>query len=219
MDAGDIFQLKVSQIAPSMGDEGLNVFFYRLISGEFVLDDFIGAFVLNVVLPMRTVQHSSIEYRYIELANIFNLDEFAVRSWDAGELVGLAGGAAPAPANAFNFTLRRTSRAVRNGAKRLLGVPSGEYVGGVLTSGGFIASMNNVANAFGETLTEPISDAVLSPCIVKRVKTANPDYPATSKYPFKYSLPTALLSSVSTLVASVSFSNFASTQVSRKTNR
>lgn len=129
MIVGDVFQIKVSQVSPNIGDEALNIFFYRLATGLFELDDFIGQFVLEVILNMRTVQHTSTEYRYIEMINIFNLDELAIRTYTAGELIGLAGGSAPAPANAFNFTLRRSSRSVRNGSKRLMGVPSTEYVG------------------------------------------------------------------------------------------
>lgn len=88
-----------------------------------------------------------------------------------------------------------------------------------MTSAGFLGDMNDVANSYAAEIEEPISGAILRPVIVKRVKTANPDYPDDSKYPFKYTLPTAQLGSTVVDVNGCSFSVFASTQVTRKTNR
>jgi hypothetical protein len=219
MVVGDVFEIKVSQTTPNIGDEMLNVFFYKLMTGEFVLDDLIGQFVLDVVLQMRTIQSVACQYRAITVTNLFNLDEFFVRTYDVNELVGLVNLAVAPPSTALNFTLHRTSRTVRNGSKRIGGVPNPTVQEGRITDSTYLGDMSDLADAMSAELTEPISGAVLRPVIVKRIKTANPDYPDNSKYPFKYTLPTEQGETPIVEVGQTTFSIYTSTQVSRKTNR
>lgn len=219
MLVGDVFELKVSQFVPNIGDEVLNVYFYKLMTGTFVLDDFIGLFVLNVILPLRNMQSSQLAYRTFTLSNIFNLDEFFVRSYNDYDLAGLIISPTAPPSTAVNFTLHRSSRTVRNGSKRIGGLPNNVVTEGRIVDGFILTQMATVAAAMSEELTEPISGAVLRPCIVGRVKTPNPDYPADSKYEFKYALPEAQGDSPVVEVAQTTFSAFTSTQVTRKTNR
>lgn len=219
MEVGDVFEVKVSQVVPNIGDEQLNVFFYKLMTGTFVLDDFIGEFVLDVILQMRTIQVELCEYRSITLTNLFNLDEFFVRNYDVGELKGLNTFAPAPPSTALNYTLHRTSRTVRNGSKRIGGLPNPLVAEGRIIDATYLGNMTDLADALSLEITEPISGAVLRPVIVKRIKTANPDYPATSKYPFKYTLPTEQGETPIVEVGQATYSVYTSTQVSRKTNR
>lgn len=219
MEAGDVIQIKSVAITPNIGDEMINIYFYRLDSGTPLMDDIIGAFILKPLLAIRGMQTDGVQYRSIEAINLFNLDEFAVRSYSGADLAGLLVEATAPPSTAVGFTLRRSSRTVRNGAKRIGGVPNANVVQGALTGTSFLAQVAAVAGDMGEPMEEGVSDAVLTPVIVKRIKTPNPDYPDDSKYPFKYLLPTEQGQTPIVPVAGVGFSSFATTQTTRKTNR
>lgn len=219
MAVGDVIQLKVGQTVPNVGDVALNVFFYEIQTGISTLDDFIGQFILDVVLNMRTLQSTACEYDYIEAVNLFNEAEFALRTFAPAELTGLIGSGPCPPSTALGFTLKRSSRAVRNGSKRIAGAPSSIIANGGIADATYLGDMNDLAEAMAADITEPIGGAVFRPVIVKRIKTANPDYPTHSKYPFLYALPTEQGETPVVDVAGCTFSVYATTQVSRKTNR
>jgi len=219
MEVGDVIEIKVAAITPNVADEALNVFFYRVATGIAEMSDIVDAFVLDVLLPYRGIQTQGVQYRSITATNLFNLDEFHIRSYSGSDLEGIINEFTAPPSTAINMTLHRTSRTVRNGAKRLFGFPNVNVQEGVVQGVSFLGDLNEVAVAIGAELDEPISGAVLRPVIVKRIKTANPDYPLKSKYPFKYLLPTEQGQTPVVDVGQVTFSIFSSTQVTRKTNR
>ena len=219
MAVGDVIQVKVGQTVPNVGDVALNVFFYKIATGISTLEDFVGQFILDVVLNMRTLQSTACEYDYIEAINLFDLTEFYLRTFAPAELTGIIGSGPVPPSTALGFTLKRSSRAVRNGSKRICGAPSGIIANGGIADPTYLGDMNDLAVAMGSDITEPVGGAVFRPVIVKRIKTANPDYPLNSKYPFKYNLPTEQGQTPVVDVAGVTFSVYSTTQVSRKTNR
>lgn len=215
---GDVFQIKVSYQIPNVGDEALNVFFYTLTSGAPAIEDIADGFAAFMWIQQRDLMADSVYLNYVEAVNLFNLSEYALKPYDVGEISGnLAGEVAP-PGVAINFLLRRTSRLVRNGSKRIGGVPNSAFLEGKIVDVGYLGELALMNAKLAAIWTEPVSDAELTPCIVKRIKTANPDYPDSSKYPFKYTLPTTQGEAILSVVRSAQFSLYASSQASRKTN-
>lgn len=220
MLVGDVIQIKVVQSSPNVGDELLNVFFYEVIgAGTSTLAQIIDQFQLDVVLPMRNIQAVALEYKRIEAIDLYDLNQMFTEIYPQGAVKGTIELAISPPSTAVGYTLQRSSRTVRNGSKRFGGIPNVTVQEGKIVDSGYIVSMNTLATALAADIEESLGGNVLQPVIVGRVKTANPDYPATSRYPFIYSLPTAPNQTPVVRVQAALFSLFTSTQVSRKTNR
>lgn len=219
MAIGDVYQIKASQRVPNVGDEVLNIFFYSHFSGASDLEDVLTEWNLTVGLPMRLCQTQTTTWNYLEISNLYDVTEFARLDFAAGTVKGDYNDDTAPPSTAINFTLQRTSKTVRNGSKRLGGLSNPLVAYGQVTNTGLLEKLQAVAVAFALPIEEPVGGAIFNPVIVGRVKTANPDYPDNSKYPFLYSLPTEPGQSPVVLVKSAKYSPFVSTQVSRKTNR
>jgi len=218
MAIGDLYQLKLSTSPPNIGDEALNLFQYDYILGSSTLEQMFDIWDDTVGLQLRSMQSVNTAWNYVEIINLFDLTELFSHVYPVGTVHGVISGDSAPPAVAINFTLQRSARTVRNGAKRIGGIPNGVLANGVVTAGDYITQLNDTAEALGADLEDDAGTGVWRPVIVKRVKTLNPDYPASSKHEYIYSLPTNISEAVFAPVQEVKFSTFASSQNSRKTN-
>jgi len=218
MAAGDVYQLKLSTQPPNVGDEALNIFFYQCITAGATLEEMFQGWDDVTGLQIRSMQSVNCLWNYVEIINLYDLDELFTHIYPAGTVHGVISGDSAPAGVAINFTLQRSSRSVRNGAKRIGGIPNGVLANGIVTAGDYITQLNDTATAFGDEWNGDDGVSTYVPVIVKRIRSDNPDYPVDSKYKYLYRLPENSGEGITPAVADVKFSIYASSQNSRKTN-
>jgi len=219
MAIGDLYQLTLKYDIPNQGDDSLNVFQYVQTAGTSTLAQMRDGWDNTIGLAIRTIQAQTVFWIGQKIENLFDLDEFLEYSYPEGTVHGVVTFDCSPSADAVGFTLKRSTRTVRNGAKRFGGLPAPYVVDNVIEDAGYLDDLNSLGELLSTEFSADGGTAVYEPVIVKRIKTANPDYPDNSKYPFIYSMPTSPVGAVMPVVAGYSFNTFPTTQVSRKANR
>jgi hypothetical protein len=180
MATGDLY--RVVDVQTLLGQQVLNVYFYKCIaagSAPSLPTTLFGLMYENILTDMFTVQSSQLTHNGGIITNEDNDDEFAtVPTSDTGTI---SGDVMP-PFVAWAIRLNRASRAVRNGQKRIGGVPESLVVDGVAASS-ILSTLTGIAVSMATILTDPVSGAAFEPRIVHRHTDAGPggDPPETPR--------------------------------------
>lgn len=178
MATGDLYEL--TDIQTLEGQQVLNVYHYKQVSEPtsgtsiLALGD---AFYTFVQLPMFSVQTEFLQHVGLRIINLDNPDEFALVT--EGETGTVPGETLP-PFCSWAFRYNRSSRLVRNGQKRIGGVPEGFNDNGVAT-GTALTLLPLLAIGMGALITDTVTTASFTPRIVHKATDAGPggDPPAT----------------------------------------
>lgn len=171
---GDIIRLDVKQIY-QIGAfiEMHNVFFYEVatLTGSLTLFDDGAELGVDwdsaIGTKIRATQHSLLYYNSIKLDNCTDPDDFGAYIYPDAVTGGASG--EPAPSfNAWSFELIRTTRATRNGSKRIGGISDGWTTGNTVYTT-FIPTMTACALALQDPFawTNGTASAGLRPVITR----------------------------------------------------
>lgn len=174
MEQGDIIRITDVQTLTNYGGQIRNVYYYHALTltGEVPLqiyaEDIAGQFAAIVIAPLKTSQCVSLTHVELEFFNMSNQFEEATQTWDTPIQGTVAGEYMPANV-CYSYRLQRYQRVVRNGAKRISGVPEIATVGGRLLNPAYQPTIDAIAEAFSLPLyVEGDSvDATLVPAIVR----------------------------------------------------
>lgn len=203
-----IYQLRHFQQLDGQDIE--NIYFYRHAAGTGVATDLALDFEANVLPLVRALQVSQVTDVGIQAYNLGDLGDFVNLPVVGG---GTYGSVPYKPSFvAVGFSMKVNTRAVRQGSKRISGVPTEVANGDTITSSGYIAAMEALRLQLGTNLTG--GGDTFTPIVVKRVKTL---VAGTTPPKYKYNLPVppATDATVGDVVA-VLTSNDLTSQVSRK---
>lgn len=174
MEQGDIIRITDVQSMTGYSDPIRNVYYFQAftMTGEVPLqiyaEDIAQAFAQTIITPMAAIQSTALLHIELEFLNMSFQQEEATQTWDT-PIPGV-NGSEYLPANvAYSFKLQRYSRVVRNGAKRISGVPEAATISGRLLNPVLLSAVTDVANAFATPLVvegETV-DALLNPLIVR----------------------------------------------------
>ena len=167
---GDVFRITAFQTL--LTEQCLNVYFY-VVDEIGVIPPSVGdidlAFRSDVLVPMRDIQASQVNYDLVRTENLMDPSEFSDNP-QSGITGTVTGSVLPSYA-AWSLLMRRTTKLTRNGSKRIPGVLE-EW----LTNGSFSGvslSLDNALAALAVQLIDPSMPPTwtLTPVIVGR----NPD--------------------------------------------
>lgn len=130
------------------------------------------AFLGEIIANCHPLQSSALTHVGLLVENLMDPTDFYDTTWGA-PIAGDVGGDALSPFVAYTFILNRPSRLIRNGLKRIAGVPEAASTDGVNLVAGYVT----LATAFAEALTDPLSDGAgttWDPCILHRVRPGHP---------------------------------------------
>lgn len=171
MAIGDIYELIDIQILA--GQQVLNVYHYKQLADPTIgtpiaaLEGAFYTFIQSLAMPAQSTSLAHLGYR---VTNLDNPDEFDVLvSTETGQV---AGDCLP-PFCAWAFRLNRATRSVRNGQKRVGGVPEAFQVNGVETAAAE-ALLVPLGIAMGAIITEPVSGGSFQPRILHKATEAGP---------------------------------------------
>lgn len=171
MATGDLYELTDVQILE--GQQVLNVYHYTQVAEATVGTNVVAlqnAWTTFILVPLVLVQSVHVEHVGYKVVNLDNPDEFGLQVATA---TGNVSGEALPPFCAWSFRLNRATRLVRNGQKRIGGVPESFNDGGVAT-GAALTLLPAVAIAMGALITDTISGASFTPRIVHKATEAGP---------------------------------------------
>lgn len=195
-NVGDI--LRINGCQSMFGQQICNTFYYvvGLWTGNSSLSDVANAFTTEVIVPLKTVQSSSLTWDTIQIDNITNGVEFYERAID---IQGDGQGSPALPSYvALTAKLGRSSKITRNGSKRIAGLKEDDVSGNdvVLSQG----EIDNIIGALEVSLADgdPPANYEMSPVIVGRNSNGTYDLGRVNN------------------VSSVQLNQFISTQNSRK---
>jgi len=213
MALGDLYQVRVG--GEFAGQDWECVFYYeqRL---TFVNTDPTTAqivaerFQVQVLPSLRSLMNAEVLIDRIQAKNLFNdADAFTQIVGETGD--GGLGNSYLATFNAYGFELAGDTEATRRGAKRVPGVIEEVINDGVVTDVGFIANMQDFADACTLWLSvgTVIFTDTFAPVIVKRVRSGSPGA-------YLYRLPENVLEKVTNTIIDVLIDLVITSQVSRK---
>ena len=171
MAVGDIYQYTVVQELE--GQQVLNVYHYicRAVGTAtnipIALETVFNTIMIGAIKPIQT---TDLKYRGAIIINLDNPDEFISGSLTA------TGDVAPdtmPPFVTWAFRLNRASRSVRNGQKRIGGVPEQFVTLGVATPLA-LTYLEVLAPLFSAILVEPTTGATFEPRILHRATAEGP---------------------------------------------
>jgi hypothetical protein len=205
MALDDVFKVTDYQRLPS-GEEVLNVYFYQRLDPAGDAADLLAVFVSDLAADVKAVQSNELVHRLYRVENLGDLADF-----DEYSLAGDVGGQGAGVRNewdAWAYTLRPSTRAVRPGSKRIAGVPEGDgaYTNGVVVNAAMLILLQALRVQLSALLVGTL--AQYQPVIVKRVLDGT-----------TYRLPETTLELVAVPVSQALFNTKISHQVSRGNNR
>ena len=151
MAVGDIYRLKDFQTF--LGQQVLNVYYYRMSAGSGGAQDLITAYLLDVLPNIVPFQTDDVTHTVIEAMNLASLTDFAQQSITSGGQ-GQEVSQSSSPFHAYGFRLVRTTRETRQGYKRYAGVPSPAVVDGVITTPSIQASLSALEPVLAATIDD-----------------------------------------------------------------
>jgi len=212
MAVGDVYE--VVDVQTLQDQEIQNVYFYRQVNAfvplagsmaQAIADEF----VETLVPVIASVQAPDLIHTEVRVRNLFNGVDAATAV--AGVIGGWVSGSDFLPSfAAWGLRMTTANASVRDGAKRIAGIPEIAQTDGVPIPEA-IDGLNLVADALAEPITGGliIEDDILFPVIVKRVRTGvSPDY--------EYRLPENTGELVFGTVLETLVKLFITSQISRK---
>lgn len=208
---GDIFQLVMKQTY--LGQECLNVFFYRQISENTDPDitsaqALASAFDQDVCPAIAGIQIEACEFDTLEVINLFDPGDLNSRNITAVSTGAIVATDALNTFHAMEYRTSRVTRAIRRGFKRFTGMDESMVIVGQLNPS-FYTVATAVKDAMNATIQqdgEPLTPN-FQPVIVKRIKYV------TSSGSTAYRLPTDVVE------AEYYKANFLYTRVSTQNSR
>lgn len=186
-----------------------NVFFYQGVSGtDPELDDIAQAFYEQVWSLIQIPLIADYTLNTIEVRHLFSgASPFILPVAEQG--TGFTGQGV-SPFNAFGFSLGVASNATRPGSKRIPGVAEASIDDGIVTDGGTITALQDMADQFSTALVDVTLGIVTwgLPIIVKRILDGG-----------TYRLPVNIGEFVGNLIVDVAASLVMTSQNSRKVGR
>lgn len=151
--------------------EAVNAFTYRQISTTGTAAQLVSSFAALYTPAWEQLVSNQAAFTQCSAINLFNPADF----FDSGisSAPGLVGGDCMPPFVAFGFTSSRTTRLIRRGQKRIMGVPEPDVVSGELTAPA-LARANIMAAALGFGLSGGSPVQAWTPVVVKRIKYLGP---------------------------------------------
>lgn len=212
MASGDIYE--VTHVQVMQEQEVLNVYFYEQRAAFVPLDGNIAQSLANewletIVPEILACQSSDILSVEVRVRNLFDATDQGVAvdgSYGSG---GTTMDSLPV-FNAWGLQFNTDNAAVRPGAKRIGGIPESQQVDGVP-----IAGMVTSLNALGDVLAAPITggliitDDIMFPVVVKRVRTGSPGA-------YTYRLPETSGEAVVGTIIETLVKLYVTSQISRK---
>lgn len=171
---GDIIQ--ITDVQSYLGQEVLNVYFYRMDSFEngVTLEIVVDNFQVLALTPIKAIQHSSLTHVTLIGKNLTNGIDITEQP------VGVAGIAGSDPLASFyavSIRLVRTTAVTRHGAKRYAGLTE-QWVNGNTLMGDGPALVQDVCDFIGAPMVVSGTldqDFVATPVIVGRFPAGSPD--------------------------------------------
>lgn len=216
MAVGDVYELVCEQLYGT--SHILNVFYYEQIAvvvplaGEPIAAILAQQWDNQVGSVMRTYQSGDVVHVEVRCRNLFD-------DSDSGSVPSAAGGGSTSddttpPFVAASFKLFGDNPAVKNGAKRVVGIPEAYVSDGIITNAEYIGNLEDVADAFAKNVTagSVILTDTWAPTIVKRIRSGTPGA-------YEYRLPENVGETTLSRVSRVLLSLVLSSQVSRKYGR
>lgn len=166
------YQLTLNQaFNTTAGDLIQNVFFYENVGVAQNAELLATAFEDQVLDNIATIQSAAIKINSIQVINLDDpLDYFVLAPTTPAE--GAVTGDCLPQFVCWSFRLNRVSRSVRNGQKRIAGVPETLQVNGVAVAGAS-TDLTALADAMGTNLTD-VSGANYTPRIGRRPLPGHP---------------------------------------------
>lgn len=163
IQSGRLFEIVLNGLY--LGQAIVNVFYYRqLDSGaESTLEEIAIEFEDVILLAIKTIQVVSMAYTLMQVREVGGQTEH-VR--DMTPEVGQHTGAPLASFYALNFKLNRTFTDIRNGSKRIAGIPE-EGVDGNSLTGAYAQDVEDMQHIFTTHLFAG-TDEALKPTIYRR---------------------------------------------------
>lgn len=209
MAIGDVYQVIDTQVAD--GQKCLNVYFYRVQSESSVDNtaaDVCTAFIATVLPPIVAVQSNHVTHTQIEAKNLLNESDAHT------QLISETGAAGTGTDfygtfEAIGFAETGSNHAVKNGAKRIVGVDEDTVTDGIFAAGLTTALTAVAAVLFGELPWGLLAAEALIPVIVKRIKLSEG----------VYRLPKTSGELVTSDIIGATWNPLVTSQVSRKVGR
>lgn len=149
MAPGDIYQILDKQTL--LGQEVLNVYYYKSDGGSGLQAEDLGDAFIDQMLPdIVAMQSNELVHTEIQVNCVTNLDDFHIHPLVTGN-IGEFTQSVNDPFGAYGFELIRSTRATRNGSKRIGGVPDTVVTDGVISSGA-ITLADTLATTMGGNL-------------------------------------------------------------------
>lgn len=216
MAVGDVYEVVCDQIYGT--STVLNVFYYEQIAIVVPGGGFTVAALLaeqwdeQVGSVVRTNQNVDVVHREVRCRNLFDPSDAGTYAVD--EPGGASETAGMGPFIAMGYKLFGDNPAVKNGAKRFVGVTESWQNDGLISDAGIIAQGEVVADALAANVTagDVIPTDTWAPVIVKRVRSG-------SAGEYEYRLPESVGETVLSRIASALLSVVLTSQVSRKYGR
>lgn len=204
-EVGDIYQVRVTS-GLGLQAEAYNMFYYQQTSATGVAGNVIGSFQAQVVPSWVAALNNHLTLSEIQVLNLFDLADFQLSS--LGPVSGVRGGDALPPAAAFGFFSNRSTRAVRRGQKRFMGVSESDQEQGDILPAAYTV-LGTLASAMAQTIStgSPLQSFV--PVVVKRI-------PYVVGGETRYRLPTNLAEATVMRVTQWFYQDQVTNQVSRK---
>lgn len=174
MEQGDIIRITDVQAMDGYSDPIRNIYYYHVFTMNTPADlqiyaaDIAQAFGTTVLTPVAAIQSIAVKHIELEFLNMSFQQEESTETWDV-PIPGVHD-YEPAPAQvAYSFKLQRYARVVRNGAKRISGVPEDANLSGRILAPSYVTAVNAAATAFATTLnvTSTLGNSQLVPIIVR----------------------------------------------------
>lgn len=214
MAVNDVYE--VIDVQELYGQQVLNVYFYRqtaLVDAAYSSqsEGLAYNFSFLVVPAVCAVQAGDITHTEIRVRNLFDdTDAFNLPISEPGTIQPASSNGASS-FSAVGITLASNNAAVKDGAKRIGGLPDGFATDGVLSVSGILTALNSLMTALEDAVDGAggVADPSFLPVIVKRIRSG-----VAGAY--EYRLPENIGELVYGLVADALYSLLVTTQISRK---
>lgn len=198
----DVYELV--DVQDMAGQEVLNVYFYEnnnALNGGATAADLANAFVEQVLPSIIAIQSDNVTHTEIRVRNLFAPADNHVL---AVSEEGVNGTDTMPTFNAIGYRLVQNNGAIRNGAKRIAGVPEEVSTDGVLTGTTYLEALDTLGEAMASTLSILLAD-VFMPVVVGRVLDGG-----------QYRLPESAEEAVLGAIVEAVFNVLVTSQTSRK---
>lgn len=154
---GDTYLLKDKYVY--QGEDMQNSYYYEVISGSGTAQDLNETFAGTILPLIVAVQHTGATHGSLESYNLSDPEDFHVETLTTGNQGEVAGEGMP-KWDAYKFKVARATRAVRNGAKRIGGLPESGIANGA-ASGTLLTDLEALAEGMGTDLPGAVADYAL----------------------------------------------------------